>query len=65
MERKTYTVCHDCQMTGGGITHCAHADTCGGTKDYPKELRKMIIDSHNSGVPLSIIAERAFDMAKA
>lgn len=57
---KAYHVCHDCQLIG--TRHCANPEECGSIKSYPTELRKMIEDSYSSGVSLSIIAEKAFDM---
>ncbi len=59
---KEYHVCHDCQKVG--MRNCSEFDLCGGGKTYPLELREMIKREYYNKTPLSIIAEKAFDMAK-
>lgn len=62
MDKETYTVCHDCQTIG--LRHCAHPEECEGTKEYPRTLRDMIETDYHTNVPLSITAEKAFDMGR-
>jgi hypothetical protein len=63
MSKKEYTTCHPCQSAG--MINCAHFDNCEQWNTYPVELRQMVKTNHEAKVPLSIIAEKAFNMGKA
>ena len=60
--KNVYVACHECQLQS--LRNYAHPSECNNAKTYPTELQEMFRKEHSLKTPLSIIAEKAFNMGR-